>query len=114
MMRSCLKDQIGRNAQVYTGDVIIITKTGGSPIEDLHETFANLRRFNIKLNPAKSAFGIPGSLLFEYLINGIRGNSSPLAPYLEVEVVSTHEGTDEREPEEADNPADLPVHVART
>ena len=27
MMRSCLKDQIGRNAQVYTGDVIIVTKT---------------------------------------------------------------------------------------
>ena len=94
--------------------MIIVTKTGGSPIEDLNETFANLRRFNIKLNPAKSAFGIPGSLLFEYLIHGIRGNSSPIAPYLEVEVLSTHSGADGQEPEEGDDPEDLPVHAAKT
>ena len=113
-MRSCLKEQIGRNAQVYTGDVIIVTKTGGSPVEDLHETFANLRRFNIKLNPAKSAFGIPGSLLFEYLIHGIRGNTSPLAPYVKVEILSTDTGTEKEEPEEGDDAEDLPAQVAET
>ena len=113
MMRSCLKDQIGRNAKVYTGDVIIVTKTGGSPIEDLHETFANLRCFNIKLNPAKSAFGIPRCLLFEYLIHGIRGNASPLAPYLEVEVVSTEEGLDDEGAKEAGSTEDLPEHIAK-
>ena len=94
--------------------MIIVTKTGGSPIEDLHETFANLRRFNIKLNPGKSAFGIPGSLLFEYLTHGIRGNTSPLAPYLEVEVVSTEEGADEEGAEEDGNTEDLPEHIAKT
>ena len=89
-------------------------KTGGSPIEDLHETFTNMRRFNIKLNPAKSAFGIPGCLLFEYLIHGIRGNTSPLAPYLEVEVVSTEEGIDHEGTEEAGNAGNLPDHVTKT
>ena len=113
-MHSCLKEQIGRNAQVYTRDVIIITKTGGSPVEDLHETFANLRRFNIKLNPTQSVFGIPGSLLFEYLIHGIRNNSSPLTPYMEVDILSTDTGAGKEEPEEEDDTEDMPTHVAKT
>jgi hypothetical protein len=45
-------------------------------IEDLEETFANLRKVNIKLNPAKCAFGIPSGKLLGFLVShhGIEAN----------------------------------------
>jgi hypothetical protein len=45
-------------------------------IEDLEETFANLRKVNIKLNPAKCTFGVPLGKLLGFLIShrGIEAN----------------------------------------
>jgi hypothetical protein len=51
---------MGRNAEAYIDDIIVKTREGHTFIEDLEETFANLRKVNIKLNPAKCAFvGVP-------------------------------------------------------
>jgi hypothetical protein len=54
-MQKCLHDQIDKNVQVYIDDVIIKTKESQTLIYDLRETFANLRRFRMKLNPAKES-----------------------------------------------------------
>jgi hypothetical protein len=55
---------MGRNAEAYIDDIIVKTREGRTFIEDLEETFVNLRKVNIKLNPAKCAFGVPlGKLL---------------------------------------------------
>jgi hypothetical protein len=45
-------------------------------VEDLEETFANLRKVNIKLNPAKCAFGVPSGKLLGFLVShrGIEAN----------------------------------------
>jgi hypothetical protein len=45
-------------------------------LDDLRETFANLDRYNIKLNPKKCSFGVPIGHLLGYLISerGIKGN----------------------------------------
>jgi hypothetical protein len=45
-------------------------------IEDLEETFANLRKVNIKLDPTKCAFGIPSGKLLGFLVShrGIEAN----------------------------------------
>ncbi|KAM0887061.1 hypothetical protein ACQ4PT_029291 [Festuca glaucescens] len=45
-------------------------------IGDLEETFANLRKVNIKLNPAKCAFGVPSGKLLGFLVShrGIEAN----------------------------------------
>jgi hypothetical protein len=42
----------------------------------LEETFANLRKVNIKLNPAKCAFGVPSGKLLGFLVShrGIEAN----------------------------------------
>jgi hypothetical protein len=42
-------------------DIIVKTRQSSSLIADQEETFANLRRFNIKLNPEKCTFGVPGA-----------------------------------------------------
>jgi hypothetical protein len=62
-MQKYLHNQIGKNVQVYVDDVVIKTKEKDTLIEDLRETFDNLRRFRMKLNPAKCTFGIPAGKL---------------------------------------------------
>jgi hypothetical protein len=67
MMQNCLRKQIGRNVQVYVDDIVIKTKKESTLLDDLRETFANLKRYKIKLNPKKvclwcasrTTFGLP-------------------------------------------------------
>ena len=68
-MQACLKDQIGRNVQVYVDDIVIKTKEARTLIDDLRETFDNLDRYRIKLNPEKCAFGVPSGQLLGYFIS---------------------------------------------
>ena len=67
-MQKCLHDQVGRNVQVYVDDVVIKTKKCDALIDDIRETFANLRRFWLKLNPAKCTFGVPAGKLLGFLM----------------------------------------------
>jgi ribonuclease HI len=75
-MQKCLHDQIDKNVQVYVDDVVIKTKESRTLIDDLRETFANLRRFWMKLNPAKCTFVVPVGKLLGFLVSsrGIEGN----------------------------------------
>jgi hypothetical protein len=75
-MQACLKEQIGRNIEVYIDDIIIKTAKADSLLDDLRETFANLDRYSIKLNPKKCSFGVPTGQLLGYLFSerGIEGN----------------------------------------
>jgi hypothetical protein len=50
-MQACLKEQIGRNVEVYVDDIVIKSAKADNLLNDLRETFANLDRYNIKLNP---------------------------------------------------------------
>ena len=45
-------------------------------IANLAATFANLQRFNIKLNPRKCVFGVPKGKLLGYIVSerGIKAN----------------------------------------
>jgi hypothetical protein len=58
MMQNCLGSQIGRNIQVYIGDVVITTRKEDALISDLKETSDNLDRYKLKLNPTKCSFGV--------------------------------------------------------
>jgi ribonuclease HI len=76
LMRKALGAQMGRNAEAYVDDIIIKTREGHTFIEDLEETFANLRKVNIKLNPTKCAFGVPSCKLLGFLVShrGVEAN----------------------------------------
>jgi hypothetical protein len=75
-MQACLKEQIGRNVEVYVDDIVIKSAKADSLLDDLRETFANLDRYNIKLNLKKCSFRVPTGQLLGYLISerGIEGN----------------------------------------
>ena len=76
MMQNCLQTQIGRNIQVYVDDIVIMTREYSTFLGDLRETFDNLDRYRIKLNPLKCMFGVPSGQLLGYLIStrGIEAN----------------------------------------
>jgi hypothetical protein len=51
--------QIGQNVHVYVDDVLVKTKQSGTLLDDLRETFVNLCRYRMELNPEKCTFGVP-------------------------------------------------------
>jgi hypothetical protein len=76
LMRKALRAQMGRNVEAYVNDIVVKTRESHTFIEDLEETFINLRKVNIKLNPAKCAFDIPSGKLLGFLVShcGIEAN----------------------------------------
>jgi hypothetical protein len=83
-MQACLHDQIGENVQVYVDDIVVKTRKEATLLEDLRQTFANLNRYSIKLNPLKCVFGIPAGQLLGYLISerGIEANPEKIQALL--------------------------------
>jgi hypothetical protein len=69
LMRMALGAQMGSNAEAYVADIIVKTREGRTLIKDLEETFAILRKVNMKLNPAKCAFGVPLGKLLGFLVS---------------------------------------------
>jgi hypothetical protein len=71
-----LESQIGRNVHVYIDDVVVKSTQQDDLFADLTETFANLRRYQINLNPLKCTFGIPSGQLLGCVISmyGIKPN----------------------------------------
>jgi hypothetical protein len=68
-MQRCPRGQIGRNVHAYVDDVVVKTKRSGTLLDDLKETFANLRRYRMKLNLEKCTFGVPAGQLLGYIVS---------------------------------------------
>ena len=68
-MQKCLLKQLGRNAHVYVDDIVVKTEKRGTLLEDLKETFDNLCRFQINLNPEKCIFRVPAGQLLGFLVS---------------------------------------------
>jgi hypothetical protein len=68
-MQKCLVDQIGRNIHAYIDDITIMSKKQDDLIADLQETFSNLRKYNMMLNPTKCVFGVPVGQLLGFIIS---------------------------------------------
>ncbi|GKG12937.1 reverse transcriptase domain-containing protein [Tanacetum coccineum] len=68
--------QLGRNLEAYVDDMVIKSKTEKDMIMDVAETFDNLRRVNIKLNPKKCLFSVKEGKFLGYMVTseGIRAN----------------------------------------
>jgi hypothetical protein len=50
-------------------DVVVKTREEERLISNLAETFDNLRKFKMKLNPEKCTFGVPSENLFGYMVS---------------------------------------------
>ena len=50
--------QIERNMEVYVDYMLVKSKEEDTHLDDLKETFATLRQYQMRLNPNKCAFGV--------------------------------------------------------
>ncbi|KAL0445549.1 UNVERIFIED_CONTAM: hypothetical protein Slati_1682800 [Sesamum latifolium] len=77
----CLVDkifrpQIGQNIEAYVDDMLVKSKKAQDHVADLEETFYVLRKYKLKLNPGKCAFGVQGGRFLGFMVTqrGIEDN----------------------------------------
>jgi hypothetical protein len=68
-IQRCLHTQLRCNTEAYVDDVVVKTHEDEGFILDLAETFDNLRKFKMKLNPKKCTFSMPSGKLLEYMVS---------------------------------------------
>ena len=61
--------QIRRNIQVYVDDILVKSLCENDHLDDLQETFDNLRLYNMKLNPSKCMFGITAGKFLGFMVS---------------------------------------------
>ena len=93
MIQKCLLTQISRNVEAYMDDIMVKSWKDSDLLADLAETFANLRRYDIKLNPSKCTFGVPGGKLLGFLVSerGIDANPEKVNTILRMKSPGVHD-----------------------
>jgi hypothetical protein len=86
MMQNFLGSQIGCNIQFYIDDVVITTRKEESLISDLQETFDNLNRYKLKLNPTKCSVSVSAGQLLGFLVSarGIKADPEKIQAILTI------------------------------
>ncbi|KAL0433158.1 UNVERIFIED_CONTAM: hypothetical protein Slati_2650100 [Sesamum latifolium] len=80
------RSQIGRNVEVYVDDMLVKSKKAEGHIADLEETFTVLRKYRLKLNPAKCAFRVQGGRFLRFMVTqrGIEANPFKIKAILDM------------------------------
>ncbi|GKU90818.1 hypothetical protein SLEP1_g4769 [Rubroshorea leprosula] len=69
LVQIIFKLQIGRNIEVYVDDMIFTSVRAEDHMDDLDETFQNLRRAQMKLNPLKCTFAVESGKFLGYVVS---------------------------------------------
>jgi hypothetical protein len=78
-----LEPQIGRNVEAYIGDTVVKSKKCGDLLDDLKETFDNLRKYKMMLNPKKYVLGVSSGKLLGYMVSSRGINVNPKVEAIE-------------------------------
>ena len=70
LVNKIFKEQIGRNMEVYVDDMLVKSKSSRNHVADLEETFGALRKYRMKLNPTKCAFGVTSGKFLGFMVSG--------------------------------------------
>jgi hypothetical protein len=67
-------------------DIAVMSKKQNDLIADLQETFNNLRKYNMMLNPTKCVFGVPAGQLLGFIVShrGIEVNPKKIKAILDI------------------------------
>ncbi|GKV29468.1 hypothetical protein SLEP1_g38394 [Rubroshorea leprosula] len=91
LVQIIFKLQIGRNIEVYVDDMIVTSVRAENHIGDLSETFQNLRRAQMKLNPLKCTFVVELGKFLGYVVSkkGIEVNPEKVQAVQQMEPPKT-------------------------
>ncbi|RDX71484.1 Retrovirus-related Pol polyprotein from transposon 17.6, partial [Mucuna pruriens] len=68
-MVTLFHDMMHKEVEVYVDDMIAKAKTPDQHVEDLYKLFERLRKYQLKLNPAKCTFGVKTRKLLGFTVN---------------------------------------------
>jgi ribonuclease HI len=68
-VHTVLKSQIGRNFEDYIDDIVVKSEKSGDLLDDLKETFNNLRKSKMMLNHKKCVFSMSSDKLLGYIVS---------------------------------------------
>ena len=68
MVTRKFKEQLGRNMEAYIDDMVVKSRAVEDHLKDLAETFETLRKYRLKLNASKCAFGVSSGKFLGYLV----------------------------------------------
>lgn len=68
-MTTIFHDMIHKGIEVYVHDIIIKSHESSDHLTHLRNLFDWLRCYNLKLNPAKCAFGVLAGKLLGFIVN---------------------------------------------
>lgn len=70
--------------EVYVNDMVVKSKEKGGHVMDLKETFKVLRRYKLKINASKCAFGVSSGKFLGHLVTrvGIEENPDQISAIL--------------------------------
>jgi hypothetical protein len=91
LVNKMFRGQIGRNVEVYVDDMWVKSIQATKHIEDLRETFQTLRKYQMKLNPMKCAFGVSSGKFFRFMVSqrGIEVNPEKVKAVLDMQAPRT-------------------------
>jgi len=79
-----------KKCRVYVDDMLVKSRKAVGHLADLEETFNTLRSYQMKLNPAKCAFGVSSKFLgFMVSDRGIEANTKKVRAVLEMQAPHT-------------------------
>ncbi|KAL5560504.1 hypothetical protein UlMin_036715 [Ulmus minor] len=87
LVNKMFKNQIGKMMEVYVDDMLVKSLKTEEHIRNLKETFDILRRYKMKLNPSKCAFGVSSGKFLGFMVNhrGIEANPAKIQALLDME-----------------------------
>ena len=86
LVNRMFQKQIDATMEVYIDDMLVKSTTSGLHIAHLSEAFQILRNYNMKLNPAKCAFGVSAGKFLGFIVNhrGIEANPDKIKDVLDM------------------------------
>ena len=86
LVNRMFQKQIGASMEVYIDDMLVKSTTTELHIAHLSEAFQILREYNMKLNPAKCAFGVSAGKSLGFIVNnrGIEANPNKIKAVLDM------------------------------
>ena len=86
LVNQMFQKQIGVTMEVYIDDMLVKSTTAELHIAHLSEAFQILRNYNMKLNPAKCAFGVSAGKFLGFIVNhrGIEANPDKIKAVLDM------------------------------
>ncbi|KAL0430525.1 UNVERIFIED_CONTAM: hypothetical protein Sradi_0678500 [Sesamum radiatum] len=85
-MQKIFNDMLHKNIECYVDDLVVKSRMRRDHLQDLRKIFERLRRYQLKMNPLKCAFGVTSGKFLEFIVRhkGIEIEQAKIAAILKM------------------------------